>query len=501
MGIFGNICPPDRCSGTVASHLLVSRKAMSSTSTALALPLLSAVMLTRNRVKRCLDCVRYTAGAMRHMSSSILVINNGRSDVPLPGSVDGVPCRVINTGRNLGAAARNISLAETDSEFLVMLDDDAYVERESVEAMLRTFESDPRIGAVGFRVKDGSCREESCLLPTIFHGCACGFRASALKKIGGYPSDFLYYGEEYSVAFRLYQAGYRIVTLDGPPRVFHARDADGRDKNKIIELLVANNVRLWTESMPWRYVPMAIGDTLRRYAYVSKKESAKRGFLAGCARMPNALLRGLLRRRPIPGSVFKRVVLLEQLSAACRRLEAAGNRPLAVCGTGKFPSFWLRALKTHGLRVAAFLDMNPCWRGAALHGIPVLVPNTQDPLSIRRLIDDMDGHLFLTGLSSLSENTRWRAALGDAGKSDCAAPVPTEESARDGIFDLLGGTGIGFFSNSRSGPAIPESACTFREFTASEGGPAGPDTVRGTAAAGPLGRFGIVRNPRNEEMI
>ena len=376
-------------------------------------PLLTVVILTRNRIERCLDCVKHTAHSIRHIPSRILTINNGGSPVPLPQTIDGVPCRLINMERNMGAAARNIALTETNSELLLMLDDDAYIDQASIDAMITAFRSDSHIGAVAFQIENDN-HEESCLLPSVFHGCACAFRSKALARIGGYPSDFLYYGEEYSVAFRLYQAEYKIVMLNVGTKVRHARDTKGRNTNRIIRLLISNNIRLWFSSLPWRDISPVTSDTLKRYALVAKKEQSLFGYYAGLALLPVSIIRGLRYRATLKENIWNRISLLHHLEKAITMLKTESTRDIVICGVGKFPSLWLNLLTKRGFRVKAFLDHNSCWQNQFIRNIPVHVLNEQETLeSILPSLKTSNGQhlLFLAGLSSLSENKLWQIFL------------------------------------------------------------------------------------------
>lgn len=442
------------------------------------------VILTHNRPERCLACIRQAARALRGSSGKILVINNSTQPVItrpiiIPEAIESARCIVVNVGRNMGVAARNIALQEAESEFLIMLDDDVLLElhgpergasgdqaenngQKLVKEIIRIFRSDPQIGAVALTPYHNG-HIESCLLPTVFHGCACGFRTSALEKIGGYPSRFLYYGEEYSIAFRLYQAGYRIVMSGQLQGVYHAREKQKRNLNRILRLLVRNNTWLWVSSFPWHAVPLAVSDVIKRYFLVARKEKALGGFLAGCGALPWTILRGLCQRTPLNRGVFRKIALIEPLETICGQIQgrfrkftvqgfppgagppAAEKPEVIICGTGKFPSLWLKVFVKHGISVRAFWDTNSCWKGQKIRGMPVMVaPDQQTDCGQTPVF-------FVVGASSFSETSYWKEYLSGLGlhplrSSDLIALPgkgrktgrPEEETFADsGIFDLL----------------------------------------------------------------
>ena len=178
---------------------------------------LTVIVLTNNRTERCVDSVKHNACAFGSVKTEILIINNGREVPNLPANVHGVPCKIIQMPHNTGAVARNVGLRESCGEFILVLDDDSYIDPGLVEAMIKAFHSDPEIGAVAFKIQNGD-NEEACLLPTVFHGCACGFRRSAIERVGAYPEGYLYYGEEYDLAFRLYQEGIALCYATMPEK-------------------------------------------------------------------------------------------------------------------------------------------------------------------------------------------------------------------------------------------------------------------------------------------
>lgn len=393
---------------------------------------ITAVVLTCNRADRCADSIAHNAASLKQFNASILLINNGSTPISPPQTNGNASCQVINCGTNLGIAARNLVFSQDQSEFLLMLDDDAYITPSHVEEMVKTFKSDPSIAAVSFRIRN-SREDESCLLPTVFHGCACGFRSSALKEIGGYPADFLYYGEEYCVALRLYGKGYRIVRLDGTEHVFHARDNLGRNKDRIIRCLVRNNIRTWAAFFPSSEILTASIDTLQRYALVARKENAVRGFIMGCTEIPLALLRGLYNRTPLPLDTFENIIMMNQVTNICRSLKARGIHQVVLCSTGKFPSAWLAQFRKNGVSVKAFWDTNSCWSGRRIRGIPVIAAErAEDWKNLQPELNHMQV-AWIVGTGSLAENDFWSKTLESMGLRLSSA----ENSPGPGTFDLL----------------------------------------------------------------
>ena len=406
----------------------------------------SAVVLTCNRANRCVDSVWHNALSMQRLRAEIIVINNGTEPVQLPATIANVPCRVIQMPRNLGALARNEGVRLARGNAVLALDDDSYMDPGLAEAMLNSLESDSQIGAVAFRIQNGD-KEESCLLPTVFHGCACGFRRSALKKVGGYPPGYLYYGEEYDLAFRLYQAGYRITLCNSSRRVRHVRDGNGRSHDRILRLLVRNNAYLWFAFLPLRHILPALRDTLQRYALVAVKEGATKGFQAGCTQIPVSMIRGLLNRKPLSHDVFRKIFLVNRIQSLGSHPIFRKRKQVILCGVGKCPSLWTRLLRQQGIEPVAFWDHNPCWQGQSVDRIPVHVAGSKLPSASL-------GSLWLVGTTSQAENARWQdrleieLGLGMAPSAQSAAAAAEFTSSR--AIDLGDSDEISLYSNEWS---------------------------------------------------
>ncbi|MEI6808972.1 MAG: glycosyltransferase [bacterium] len=390
----------------------------------------TAIVLTCNRPTRCVDSVWHNTLAMQGLEAETIVVNNGVETVSLPPAIAGIPCRVIQMPANIGAAARNAGIRAATGEILLVLDDDAYMDPLLARKAVDAFSANPGMGALAFSVRNGKEEDEACLLPSVFHGCACGFRKSAIVQAGGYPDDYLYYGEEYDVAFRLYGAGYSIGCLPGPHRVRHVRDQGGRNTARIIQLLVQNNTKLLWTHFPKQFLWAAFRNVLQRYRLVAGRENVLPAYLRGLRSVPSAMLRGMLRRKPMDRNIFRSVVALDKMELSCRRLWSAGAREVVVCGVGKFPSLWLAMLKRYGLRVRAILDANACWRAQCIGEVPVVA--TQ--MGVAAWLEV--GLPCLVGTASAPENERWRDRLMT--EHDYSPALPEAEfSSAGGIIDLL----------------------------------------------------------------
>ena len=73
---------------------------------------------------------------------------------------------------NIGISARNKGWQAARGDYVLMLDDDVEIWPGIIEAVKQAFKNHPNADITAFRVNDAEGREESCLLPVVFHGCA-----------------------------------------------------------------------------------------------------------------------------------------------------------------------------------------------------------------------------------------------------------------------------------------------------------------------------------------
>ncbi|MEB4593074.1 glycosyltransferase family 2 protein [Candidatus Thiothrix sp. Deng01] len=180
--------------------------------------------------------------------SQIWLLDNASSDGSAGGIQSWQQVRFIQESNNLGfSKGNNIALLHSDSEFVGLLNPDAFPEPDWLEKLLQAAADYPDAAAFGSRQL---CHHDPSLLDgigdtyhlsglvwrdrhavpqtsadltphEIFSPCAAAalYRRSALEEIGFFDEDYFCYVEDVDLGFRLRLAGYKAMYV--PDAVVH----------------------------------------------------------------------------------------------------------------------------------------------------------------------------------------------------------------------------------------------------------------------------------------
>jgi GT2 family glycosyltransferase len=301
------------------------------------MPRAPVVMITRDRRDEAVRAVgRLVAddGVAR-----VVVVDNGSSDgtalavrsrfPPSPGGA-GVEMRaevrvdVIELGRNLGAAGRNLGVRSVDAPYVAFSDDDSWWAPGALARASDVLDAHPRVAVVAARVDliegddERGPTDPTCALmahsalaspaalpgPLVLGFIACGavVRRSAFLDVGGFDESLGVGGEEQLLALDLATAGWQLLYVDDVVALHRpsaARDVDARRRR-----VVRND--LWTA---WRRRSLrSAARVTLRHARASIRDRARR---AGVVEAARGAPRALRQRRVLPRHVEMDLDVLE----------------------------------------------------------------------------------------------------------------------------------------------------------------------------------------------
>jgi GT2 family glycosyltransferase len=224
----------------------------------------------------------------------IIVVDNASSD----GSVEIVRqfplVRLIALDRNKGFAQGNnlaIEVASVESEWIGLINPDAFAEPRWLETLLVAAESNPGFDVFGSKLINagdtklldgaGDAYHLSGLVSRMGHGssvptsaenerevfspCAAAalYRRSALRELGGFDEDYFCYVEDVDLGFRLRLAGYRCLYV---PRsmAYHVGSGTTGGQHSDFALYHGHRNLVWTfvKDMPgilfWLLLPLHV---------------------------------------------------------------------------------------------------------------------------------------------------------------------------------------------------------------------------------------------------
>jgi GT2 family glycosyltransferase len=233
----------------------------------------SVVVLAYNRRDQLLESLRQVqAGGYPAERLELIVVDNASTDGTAEAVTDRYPdVRLIRNAHNVGAPGWNAGFAVATGDYVLILDDDAYLPAGALERAVRAARAHDA-DLVSFSVVssfDDSRRLnddwDTGLLS--FWGCAALLSAPALARLGGYDPELFIWANEAELTMRLLDGGFCHLHLP-EVRAVHMK-----------ERIVAFE--------PRRYLVNA-----RHHAYNVDSSTASSTIASRSARSP----------RPLPGS-------------------------------------------------------------------------------------------------------------------------------------------------------------------------------------------------------
>jgi GT2 family glycosyltransferase len=179
-----------------------------------SLPLVSAVFLAHNRrdaLHESLQQIMLDSGYPADCLEVIVVDNASTDGTPAMIRHDFPDVRLIETGSNLGAPGWNAGFAVAHGDYILILDDDAYLLPGGLELAVRAAEQEGA-SLVSFSVvssEDRSYRfnDEWNTGLLSYWGCAALVDRAAVDQLGGYDPNIFVWGNELEFTARILDRG------------------------------------------------------------------------------------------------------------------------------------------------------------------------------------------------------------------------------------------------------------------------------------------------------
>ena len=336
-------------------------------------PTVSFVIATHNRCDIVLDTVaRLGSCGLDRSDYEIIVVDNMSTDA----AIDFLDSRVdslIRLRRNAGSCAKAYGVERARGRYVVFLDDDSHPREGSVSRMIERFEADRRLGAAGFTVLLPSGRREGAALPGVFVGCGVGFRAEALRQVGGLDATLFMQAEEYDLSFRLVAAGWKIAVFDDL-HVEHLKTHHGRRSSRTVRLDTRNNVLVAARYLPPSHYGVYLDDHIQRYRWLAQMEghvgAHRWGLWSG--RWRAVFDRHRYRACRLPDSALEFFFRWDEIERNMRGLARDGVRRIVLADLGKNIYAFHRGAARAGLRTVAIGDDRFSARRRFYRRIPVV---------------------------------------------------------------------------------------------------------------------------------
>jgi len=196
------------------------------------------------------ECLRSVA-ALEYPRLQVILVDNASTDESVSMVTREFPqVKVVTSDRNLGyAGGNNLGLRHACGEYILLLNNDATVERETVTELIEAAAEDPKIGILGCKIylgQDGLTLQHAggVLFPwgiSRLVGCGEGDRGQfnelrdvdwvsgaalmvkrhVIDQVGPIETHLGLYEEDVELCFRARKAGFRVVYV--PRAVVHHR--------------------------------------------------------------------------------------------------------------------------------------------------------------------------------------------------------------------------------------------------------------------------------------
>jgi GT2 family glycosyltransferase/protein-L-isoaspartate O-methyltransferase len=313
-------------------------------------PVVSVIVPVHGKWAYTRQCLRFLGGHLVSVPFEVIVVDDASPDDSAAklAACEGV--RLVRTERNLGfIGACNLGAEHARGEHLFFLNNDTEVTESWLDILMRTMDSDERIGLVGAKLvyPDGRLQEcggivwsdgngwnlgrdgdpdaaEYNVMRDVDYcsGAAILVRAEVFRRIGGFDERYApAYYEDTDLAFAVRAAGYRTVVQPKAVIVHHEGVSNGTDVSAGIKRHQELNRRVFVEKWADTLAAEHLPEATPRNLWLARHRG-ERGHFG-----PLVLVKDYQVPRPDfdSGSVRIRRILQQLVELGCRVVFFPGN--------------------------------------------------------------------------------------------------------------------------------------------------------------------------------
>ncbi len=236
---------------------------------------ISFIIISYNRPAETVESIRNVMSEIEKVPGylfDLIVINNGSTvdykEVEEFIQTEQLQLNYINSPENLGVSrGRNLGIKNAKGKYVVFIDDDAIFKTlDAPKTIVDKFEQYPDTGIIAFGihnyytgiedhpVKDKVLLQQQEFYNNLFWGCGFVVKKEVFDLIGDFDASFFYGMEEYDLAYRTIDAGYKILFTKNVI-VLHKVSPKGRETNIVkFSRQFVNKTIIAYRFLPYRFV-------------------------------------------------------------------------------------------------------------------------------------------------------------------------------------------------------------------------------------------------------
>lgn len=274
-------------------------------------PLVTVNILSYNR-KEELRLTLKNVFEQDYKNIEVIVVDNASTD----GSSEMVKTefpnlKLISLENNIGIAAYKYSMDEAKGEYFLILDDDSYPNKGTLQAGVSFLERNSEYGIVTFKIYNRNLNEVETRLfksdnPYLFHGCGSLWRKQIYEELGGYDPDYFLYYNELDLTIRCYDNNIKIKYLSD--NVVYHQNIHTASKNlgknyhqhkKKYEQYFTGHIRFLIKHFDFKYIILYTFKWIINRFLIAVFYNYYASFFKSIIILPKVIYESSLKRKPV----------------------------------------------------------------------------------------------------------------------------------------------------------------------------------------------------------